>query len=360
MANPNGEPKRGRKMVKVVKVVVASYFEEENVERIREVDGGFDVAYRKDIVPPPRWDGDVVGEADWRRTESQDEEFLELLSDAEVLLDFPRGLPKPLPELAPKLRWIQGGMAGAGPVAKNSGLLGTSIVVTTAGGVFSNPLAEFVLGGMLSHAKDFERLRERKSAKEWSEEETGTLEGKTLCIIGAGSIGRAISERARPFGMKVVGVKRTVRDGDEAHGYTDELYPTEKLHAALGKSDYVAVTLPHTADTENLVDAAAMDAMRPGAYFANVGRGAVVDEGALVERLEDGRISGAALDVFAEEPLPEESPLWSLENVIISPHSTDNVPRLMETKLVELFCDNLRRYHDGEELINVLDKKLLY
>ncbi len=344
----------------MAEIVVASYFEEENIERVREVDGDFEVSYRKDLVPPPRWEGDVVGEADWRRTDAQNEEFLGLLAEAEILLDFPRGLSKPLTEAAPKLRWIQGGMAGAGPVARNFGILETDIVVTTASGVFSNPLAEFVLAGMLSHAKDFERLRKRKESKKWSEEETGTLEGKTLCIIGTGSIGKAISERARPFGMKVLGVKRTVRKDDEAHGYADELYSTEDLHAALGESDYVAVTLPYTESTENLVDAAAMDAMKPGAYFANVGRGAVVDEDALVERLRDGRISGAALDVFAEEPLPERSPLWEFENVIISPHSTDNVPRLMEEKLVELFCENLRRYLGGKKLRNVLDKELLY
>lgn len=344
----------------MTQVVVASYFEDENVERIRGMDGDFEMLYRKDLVPPPRWDGDVVGDADWRRTESQNEEFLDLLSGAEILLDFPRGLSEPLPKLAPRLRWVQGGMAGAGPVARNSGLLDTDVVVTTAGGVFSNPLAEFVLGGMLHHAKDFERLRERKASKTWSEEETGTLEGKTLCIIGTGSIGKAISERAKPFGMNVIGVKRTVREDDAANEYTDELYAVEDLHEALGKSGYVAVTLPHTADTENLIDAAAMDAMRRGVYFANVGRGAVVDENALVERLESGHISGAALDVFAQEPLPEASPLWELENVVISPHSTDNVPRLMEKKLVELFCANLRRYLAGERLVNVLDKELLY
>lgn len=343
-----------------MKVTVASYFERESIERIRRVDGDFEVRYREDLVPPPRWEGDVVGEADWRRTEAEDEEFRALLAGTEVLLDFPKGLPVPLLEAAPNLRWVQGGMAGAGPVARDFGLLDTEVVVTTASGVYSNPLAEFVLAGMLSHAKDFEGLRERKAARRWSEEETGTLEGKTLCVIGTGNIGAAISGRARPFGMRVLGVKRTVRDDDPAREFTDELYPTAELHAALGESDYVAVTLPHTEDTEDLVDAAALDAMKPGAYFANVGRGAVVDEAALVERLESGRVSGAALDVFATEPLPESSPLWSLDNVVISPHSADNVPGLMEEKLVDLFRDNLRRYLAGEPLVNVLDKKLLY
>ncbi|MGH3090316.1 MAG: D-2-hydroxyacid dehydrogenase [Rubrobacteraceae bacterium] len=343
----------------VTVVVVASHFEENNLQRIREVDGAR-VLYDKDLVPPPRWDGDIVGEKDWKRSPEEETGFSSMLAQAEVLLDFPRGLSKPLPELAPKLRWVQGGMAGAGPVARSFGLLDTNITVTTAGGVFSNPLAEFVLAGMLHHAKDFERLRERKKSKIWNEEQTGTLEGKTLCIIGMGSIGRAISERARPFGMNILGVKRTVRDDDAAREHADELYATGELHKALSRADYVAVTLPHTEETEKLVDAEAIGAMKPGTHFANVGRGAVVDEAALAEALKSGHLSGAALDVFAQEPLPEDSPLWELENVIISPHSTDNVPGLMEKKLVELFCANLRRYLAGEELVNVLDKKLLY
>lgn len=344
----------------MVKVVVASHFEEENVERIRAVDENVDVTYHKDLVPPPRWPGDIVGEAGWNRSSEEDEEFLSILSEAEVLLDFPRGIEGKLTDAAPKLRWVQGGMAGAGPVARDAGLLDTEVVVTTASGVFSNPLAEFVLGGMLAHAKNFAKLGKNRAAKQWNEEESGTLEDKTLCIIGMGNIGRVISERARPFGMNVLGVKRTVREDDEVREYADELYATKDLHEALRRSDYVAVTLPHTEDTERLIDAEAFEAMKPGAYFVNVGRGAVVDEAAVVEAVENCRISGAALDVFEEEPLPESSPLWEMENVIISPHSADNVPGLMEKKLVSLFCDNLRRYLGGESLTNVLDKRLLY
>jgi phosphoglycerate dehydrogenase-like enzyme len=118
--------------------------------------------------------------------------------------------------------------------------------------------------------------------------------------------------------------------------------------------------LPGTPQTEGLFDAETMAAIKPGAYFANVGRGKVVEETALVEALESGHLSGAALDVFEVEPLPEESPLWGMENVVISAHTTDVVPELINAAQTDLFCENLRRYLAGEELVNVLDKRLLY
>jgi phosphoglycerate dehydrogenase-like enzyme len=339
-------------------VTIASYFEEEYVRRIREVDERLRVLYREDLVPPPRWPGDHAGPEEWERTPEGEEAFLEILGEAEVLYDFPRGHVEDLVEVAPNLRWVQGSMAGAGEVAEKAGLGETDVVVTTASGVYSGPLAEFALMAMLQHAKELDRLRREKAGRVWRQGATGTLERKTLCVVGMGSIGRAIAERARPFGMRVVGVKRTVRD-DEARNYADELYPTAELHTALGEADYVAVTLPGTPETRRMIDAEAIAAMRQGAYFVNVGRGAVVDEAALVEALQDGHLSGAALDVFEVEPLPEESPLWGLDNAIISAHTTDVVPDLINGAQTDLFCENLRRYLSGEDLINVLDKRLL-
>jgi phosphoglycerate dehydrogenase-like enzyme len=341
-------------------VVIASFFEEEYVRRIREVDGRLRVLYREDLVPPPRWPGDHAGPEEWERTREEDEEFLKMLGEAEVLYDFPRGHMDDLTRSAPGLRWIQGSMAGAGEVAQKAGLADTDVVVTTASGIYSGPLAEFALMAMLQHAKDLDALRQNKDRKVWRQGAVGTLEGKTLCVVGMGSIGRAIAGRARPFGMRVVGVKRTVREDDEAWGYADALYPTAELQSALGEADYVAVTLPGTPKTRHLIDAEAIAAMGRGAYFVNVGRGAVVDEAALVEALEGGHLSGAALDVFEVEPLPEESPLWGLDDVIVSAHTTDVVPDLINGAQTDLFCENLRRYLAGEELINVLDKRLLY
>jgi phosphoglycerate dehydrogenase-like enzyme len=334
---------------KLVTVVIGSYFEDEHVRRISDMDGRLRVLYREDLVPPPRWPGDHAGPEGWRRAPEEEEEFLAMLAEAEVLYDFPPGHVRDLTEVAPGLRWVQASMAGAGEVAKNAGLLETDVIVTTASGVYSNPLAEFTLMAMLQDAKNLDRLRRDKAAKTWRQIDTGTLEGKTLCVVGMGNIGRAIADRARPFGMRVIGVKRTVREDDPAWE-----------HDALGEADYVAVALPGTPETRHLVDAEAIGATKPGAYFVNVGRGVVVDEGALVEALEGGHLSGAALDVFEVEPLPEESPLWELENVMISPHSTDMVPALINRRQTDLFCENLRRYLAGEPLLNVLDKQLLY
>jgi phosphoglycerate dehydrogenase-like enzyme len=344
----------------LVTVTITSYLEEEHVERIREVDERLLVLYREDLVPPPRWPGDHVGPPGWHRTPEGDEEFLAMLEGAEVLYDFPRGHVEDLIRVVPKLRWVQASMAGAGEIAERARLQNTVVTITTASGVYSGPLAEFVLMALLAHVKDLDRLRRDKAEKRWREAHTETLRGKTLCIVGLGNIGRAVAERVRPFGVRVVGVKRTVREDDAAWDYADELYATRDLHPALQEADYVVVTLPGTPETYRLLNAEAISAMKPGAYFVNAGRGKVVDEGALIEALKSGQLSGAALDVFEEEPLPRESPLWVLENVIVSPHSTDNVPGLTNELQTELFCDNLRRYLNGEPLRNELDKKLLY
>jgi phosphoglycerate dehydrogenase-like enzyme len=341
-------------------VVIGSYFEEEHVRRIREVDGRLRVLYREDLVPPPRWPGDHAGPEDWRRPPEEDKEFLAMLGEAEVLYDFPQGHVRDLTRAAPNLRWLQASMAGAGEVAKKAGLLETDVVVTTASGVYSGPLAEFVVMAMLQHAKNLDRLRRDKAEKAWHQAYSDTLENKTLCVVGMGNIGRAIAERVRPFGTRILGVKRTVREDDPARSHADELHGTERLPDVLAEADYVVVTLPGTPETRHLVDADTIAAMKPGTYFANVGRGSVVNEGALVEALQSGHLSGAALDVFEVEPLPQESPLWELKNVIVSPHATDMVPALINERQTDLFCDNLRRYLEGEPLVNVLDKRLLY
>ncbi|MDQ3863572.1 MAG: D-2-hydroxyacid dehydrogenase [Actinomycetota bacterium] len=341
-------------------VFVASYFEEEHIRRIRQVDERLRVLYREDLVPPPRWPGDHAGPEEWERTPENEEAFLAMLGEAEVLYDFPRGHVEDLVEVAPRLRWVQGSMAGAGELAQRANLDDTDIVVTTASGIYSGPLAEFVLMAMLQHAKRLEQLRADKAKKIWRQGAVGTLQHRTLCVVGMGSIGRAIARRARPFGMRILGVKRTVGEDDEAWDYADGLYPTAELRTALAQADYVAVTLPETPETRRLLDAEAIAAIKQGAYFANVGRGSVVEEAALIEALQDGHLSGVALDVFEVEPLPEESPLWELENVIISAHTTDVVPDLINSAQTDLFCENLRRYLAGEELLNVLDKRLLY
>lgn len=339
--------------------MIGSYLEEEYVARVRGLDDRLRVLYREDLVPPPRWPGDHVGPPDWRRSEEGERALLAMLKEAEVLYDFPHGHTEDLVRVAPKLEWVQASMAGAGEVAERAGLVEKDVTVTTASGVYSGPLAEFAMMSLLAHVKNLDRLRRDKEARLFEQRPVDTLRGKMLCLIGFGSIGRAVAERARPFGMRVSGVKWTVREGDAAWSYADELYTTQDLHAALREADYVVVTLPLTPQTERLLDAAAIRSIKPGAYFVNVGRGRVVDEGALVQALKEGHLSGAALDVFEVEPLPKESPLWEMEDVILSPHSTDIVADVNEFQ-TNLFCENLKRYLNGRPLLNELDKKLLY
>jgi hypothetical protein len=248
----------------LVTVTIASYLEEEHVERIREVDERLRVLYREDLVPPPRWPGDHVGSPGWRRAPKGDEEFLAMLESAEVLYDFPRGHVEHLVRVAPELRWVQASMAGAGEIAERAGLQNTHVTITTASGVYSGPLAEFVMMALLAHVKDLDRLRRDKAEKRWREAHTETLRGKTLCIVGMGNIGRTVAERARPFGVHVVGVKRTTREDD-----ADELYATRDLRPALQEADYVVVTLPSTPETHRLLDAEAISSIKKGAYFVN-------------------------------------------------------------------------------------------
>lgn len=344
----------------MITTVIASFLEEEHIEHIKSVSSELRVLYDPALVPPPRWPGDHIGPEDWRPASEKETEFLAMLGQAEILYDFPRRHLRNLTQVAPRLRWVQGSMAGAGELAQRAGLLDTDVAVTTASGIYSEPLAEFTMLALLSHVKDYGRLRADQSAKYWNERPVDTLDGKTLCIVGLGSIGREIVRRARAFGMRIIGVKRTITAEDRARGEAEELFETDGLKEAFARADYIAATLPNTPETEHLINGEAIASMRPGAYFINVGRGRVVDEAAMIVALREGRLSGAALDVFEVEPLPPESPLWEMENVIVSPHSTDNVPAMINPRQADLFCENLRRYLAGEPLKNELDKKLMY
>ena len=212
--------------------------------------------------------------------------------------------------------------------------------------------------GLLTFAKRLPRMQRDKARRYWppQEQPSGELRGQTLLVVGAGAIGTEIARLAKAFGMQVLAIKRDVSEPVE---HVDELHPIERLHELAGRADAIACVLPGTDATRALLDTGFFAAVKPGAVFVNVGRGTAVDEDALVAALRDGTLAGAALDVFAQEPLPPESPLWELENVILSPHDTARVPE-EEARQVELFCDNLRRYLAGEELRNRVDLELLY
>lgn len=285
-----------------------------------------------------------------------EERWLALMGRAEVMFDVDPAYVDAIPARTPSLRWIQGIAAGAGELFRTASLRESAVQVATARGVHDEPLADFALMAVLAHHKRLDVLRAQQAERRWQEVTNAPLAGRVMCVVGLGSIGAAIATRARAFGMRVVGVRRTARASELA----ERVHPPEEIRAAVADADYVVVTLPDTQETRALIDADTIAAMKPGAYLVNVGRGTVVDEDALIAALRSGHLAGAALDVFATEPLPVESPLWDRSNVIVSPHSTAVMPGTSIERMVDLFCANLRRDIAGEPLLHLADKSAAY
>ncbi|MEV0662886.1 D-2-hydroxyacid dehydrogenase [Spirillospora sp. NPDC050365] len=236
------------------------------------------------------------------------------------------------------------------------GLTHSDTIVTNSRGVFDEPIAEYVLGLVLAFAKDLHTTLRLQGERRWRHRETERVTGARALVVGTGPIGRAIGRRLSAAGLAVSGAGRTARDADPDLGV---VHPMERLGEALAEADYVVLAAPLTPQTRGMIDAAALERMRPSARLVNVGRGGLVAEGDLVEALRAGRIAGAALDVFEDEPLPASSPLWDLPNVIVSPHMSGDVVGWRD-ELVRLFADNLGRYVSGRPLRNVVDKRLGY
>jgi phosphoglycerate dehydrogenase-like enzyme len=254
-----------------------------------------------------------------------------------------------------KLRWVH--VAGAGVDAVLfPDIVESQVTITNSRGVFDRSIAEYVLGLMLVFAKDLLQTIGLQQQKKWVHRDTEMLAGHKLLVVGAGSIGRTIARLARCAGMEVDAIARTARYSDEDFG---RVFPSEDLDEVLPEADYVVVAAPLTAQTRGMFGAAQFERMKPGARFINVGRGPIVDESALTDALRDGRIAGTALDVFSEEPLPEDSPLWEMPQVVVSPHMSGDFVGWLEA-LGELFVENFRRWERGDELLNVVDKERGY
>ena len=282
------------------------------------------------------------------------EDFGEALATAEVVLHCSGGRKRLEPLLArtPAVRWVHSRSAGVENVLFPS-LVESDVVLTNARGAYSRSLAEWVMAAVLFFAKDLRRLVRRQAEGKWDPFEPEEIAGKTLGIVGYGDIGRAVARQARAFGMEVLALRR--RAGAEKDELAAEVVGHDGLIALMHRSDYVVAAAPITPGTRGLVSREAIAAMKPAAVLINVGRGPVVDEAALVDALTAGRIRGAALDVFDVEPLPEGHPFWRLENVLLSPHSADQVANWREGA-VDAFVEQVARYRRGEPLRNVVDK----
>ncbi|QLE49556.1 D-2-hydroxyacid dehydrogenase [Nostoc sp. C057] len=256
---------------------------------------------------------------------------------------------------APRLRWQQSPSAGVNHILTPN-FLQKDIMLTNGAGVHAIPISEFVLAFMLYHAKNLRKLQTLQDEHTWVRgvflEE---LADATLLILGTGNIGQAIASRAKAFGVKVWGSRRH----PEPLPNFDKIVGADEWRSLLPAADYVVIATPLTPETKGLIDEAALRSMRQSAYLINIARGAIVDETALFTALSEGWIAGAGLDTVATEPLPPESPLWSLPNAFITPHCSALSPRLRE-RIAQLFIDNLKRYQTGQPLRNVVDKKAGY
>jgi phosphoglycerate dehydrogenase-like enzyme len=349
-----------------VPVLLASPVEPELARGVAEVDPRIELLFEPGLLPPARFVGDIAGDRSFDRGPDGESRFGDLLARAEVLYGIPDGSGEGLADAlrrGPNVRWVQARNAGAGQQVEAAARLAPDeierVVVTTSAGVHAVPLAEFCMLGLLAFVKDLPRLNADRVERTWPDLQVPgqELRGRTLLVLGLGGIGREIARLAHGFGMRVVGVRRNPA-GEEVPG-VEEVQAPDRLAELAAQANDIAVTLPLTEATRRLVDAEVLAALRPGGVFVNVGRGGVVDEVALIEQLRDGTLAGAALDVFEHEPLPADSPLWTLPNVILSPHSAALVTA-EPVRVMELFRDNLRRYLEGEPLRNRVDLRAFY
>jgi phosphoglycerate dehydrogenase-like enzyme len=253
----------------------------------------------------------------------------------------------------PDLEWFHSRSAGLDGVLVPE-LAASPAIVTNGRGAFSHSLAEFVLAALLFFAKDLRRMNRSQESGTWDPFDPEMLHGRSLGIVGYGDIGRATAALVRPLGMKVLALRRRPELSTD-DSLVEEVLPLERLHELLRRSDDVLVAAPLTPETRGLVDADALATMKKTAVLVNVGRGPVVDEDALVAALEQGRIRGAALDVFETEPLPAGHPFWNLPNLLLSPHCADHVPGWVADG-TRLFLNNLHRFLRGKPLLNTVDK----
>ena len=274
----------------------------------------------------------------------------------------------PTPEQAPSLRWVQGHFAGIDHLVGHP--LASQVQLTTVSGIHTPEVGEYVMGMILAFSHHLPQILHYQARAEWPSDPLDKfvpreLRGTTLGIVGYGSLGREIARVAQVFGMTVLATKRDARyladDGWRLEGTGDaqadvvrRIYPPQALKSMLGECEYVVLTVPLTDETLQLIGSAELKAMKPDSVLVNVSRGRVLDEEALARALRDGSLAGAALDVFETEPLPQDSPLWGIPNVIISPHVSGFTTHY-DTRALSVFESNLRRYLQGETLLNLVD-----
>jgi len=290
---------------------------------------------------------------EWEITASRDPEVWEsMVNDAEIIAGWNKRLKEPVTSAESKVRWIQTWSAGVNNLPLTE-LQQKEVDVTSANGVHANPISETIFGLMLALTRKIDTYVKNQQQKKWHHADMKLeIHGKTIGIIGVGAIGRETAKIAKAFGMTVLGIRHSGKDAE----YVDEMQTSDMLNEVLPRCDYVVVTLPLTDETKHLFKAEQFERMKDSAFFINIGRGPIVAEADLISALKTGQIAGAGLDVFEVEPLPENNPLWDLEQVIITPHTSGSTEFYDQRLLQDIFIPNLKNYIKGEKpAMNLLD-----
>ncbi len=284
------------------------------------------------------------------------EEVIGHASDVPIV--FTKNLPRPAVERAKRLVWVQAGVAGVDGLLAN-GLREHPAILTNARGAHGVPMAEHILAMMFALANRVPLLvraqTPRSRVGQQARQEKWELEGQTIVVIGLGDVGGTLARKCLALGLRVLGVRRS---GEPFPGL-DRVYRPAELAAILPSADHVALCLPGTAETRRLLGRAEIALLKPSACVYNVGRGSAIDQEALLDALREGRLAGAGLDVTSPEPLPDDSPIWDLPNVILGQHSSGHSP-FNHDRITNIFADNLARHLKGEPLLNVVDKERGY
>jgi len=288
------------------------------------------------------------------------EAFGKAVADAEIILHWSSSLAllRDVFLVSQRVRWVHSRSAGLEQTLFPE-LIASKVIVTNGSGVFSPSLGEFALAAILYFAKDFRHMIRNQMAGVWEQFDVTMISGKTLGIVGYGSIGRAVAARARALEMNVLALKRSAANPPKKDPMIDHLYGSAQLSEMLSRCDYIVVTVPLTEQTRGLIAETEFAVMKKDAVIINLGRGPTIDERAMIKALSENQIRGAALDVFDQEPLPKGHPFYSLENVLLSPHCGDHTPDWLDNAM-RFFLAQLGRFRRGETLLNIVDKTLGY